>query len=148
MKYARIENGVVIEVFIPQEGFTLEESFPKAFADLFTEVPDNITPHSTVNNKGVWTVAEVPVEPSPAADFPVITPMTFKMLFTSAERIAIKSKVTTDPIIEDWWSIVNEPNLTEVNLNLTSTQEALDYLIEVGVLEEDRKIQILTGQVK
>lgn len=150
MKYARIENGIAIEIFTPQEGFTLEESMHPDFAVLFEVVPDNITVNSTIDSKGKWTITPV-IEPEPIVPiitYPVVSSMTFQMLFTSKERIAIKTAVKTDPIIEDWWSIVTNPQLTEVDLGLTSAQEALAYLVSLSIITEDREKEILTGKVQ
>lgn len=149
-KYARIIDSVAVEILIPPEGFTLAESVHSAIAELFSEVPDDVTVNSTVDAKGKWTITPV-IEPEPIVpviNYPIVTPLTFQMLFTSKERIAIKTAVKTDPIIEDWWSIVTNPQLTEVDLGLTSVQEALTYLISLSIITEDREKEILTGKVK
>lgn len=149
-KYARIENKIAVEVLTPPDGFTLEQSIHPDLVYLFTEVPDNVTVSSTIDSKGKWAIAPV-IEPEPIVPvvaYPVVSPMTFQMLFTSKERIAIKTAVKTDPIIEDWWSIVTNPRLTEVDLGLKSAQEALAYLVSISIITEDREKEILTGKVQ
>lgn len=147
-KYARIVENIVIEIFTPQEGFVISECFTPEVVDMFSEVPDNVTTNSTIDTKGVWIIAATPPPPSPQVTHEKVTPMTFQMLFTSSERIAIKAAAKTDPIIEDWWSIATNPQLTEVNLGLTSVHEALDYLVQQNMLTEDRKIEVLSAEVK
>lgn len=67
------------------------------------------------------------------------------MLFTAPERIAIKTSV--DPVIQDFFEIVNDPRLTHVNLSLQSTQDALGYLALQGVIAESRIAEILQGEI-
>jgi len=56
MKYARIIDNVAIETFVPQEGFTIEESFHPDVASLFVAVPDDVTTNSTINADGTWNI--------------------------------------------------------------------------------------------
>jgi hypothetical protein len=56
MKYARMIDNVAVETFVPQEGFTLDDSFHPDIAILFIEVPDEITANSTKNEDGTWNI--------------------------------------------------------------------------------------------
>jgi hypothetical protein len=56
MKYARIIDNVAVETFVPQDGFTLVDSFHPDIAVLFTEVPNEITVNSTKNEDGTWNI--------------------------------------------------------------------------------------------
>lgn len=148
MKYARIVNDVATEIFEPLVGFTLEESWYPDVAILFTEVPDDVTVNSIVDKKGKWTLAPVVEVGYTPINYTKVTPMDFQMLFTSKERIEMKTAIKTDEILEDWWSIVTNPQLTEVDLSLNSVQEALDYLVSLKIISDDRKLEILSGKVK
>jgi hypothetical protein len=44
MKYARIINNVVNDTFVPQVGFTIEESFTPEVVALYELVPDDVEP--------------------------------------------------------------------------------------------------------
>lgn len=58
MKYARISSdNIVIEVFTPQTGFTLAESFHPDFAELFELVPEYVEPNWIKQTDGTF-VAE------------------------------------------------------------------------------------------
>ncbi len=57
--YARIQNSTVVEVFVPHNGFTIEECFHPDVVAQFTEVPDDVTVGSTVDDAGHWTIAPV-----------------------------------------------------------------------------------------
>lgn len=91
-------------------------------------------------------------------DAPKVSPVTFLLLFTSQERVAIKAviagdtsaahPVAVDPVIADWWSIVTDPRLTFVDLSLESTQQALAYLVTRGLIAADRPAQIITGIIQ
>lgn len=74
-----------------------------------------------------------------------VSPVEFKLLFTSAERIVLKN--STDPIVVDLLDIINDTKLTFVNLELQSTKDALDYLVYVSIITAERKAEILTGIV-
>ena len=63
MKYARIIDSVAVEIFEPQEGFTLAESFHPDIAIFFTEVPDEVTANSTKNEDGTWNIFALTVAP-------------------------------------------------------------------------------------
>jgi hypothetical protein len=91
-------------------------------------------------NGDLYEVVELP--PSP----PKVSPVQFKLLFTSPERIAIKA--STDPVVQDFFDIVNDPRLTHVDLGLQSTQDALSYLVSVNLLTTERRAEILLGQVQ
>lgn len=84
----------------------------------------------------------VPVEP-PAPVPPKVSPVEFKLLFTAVERVAIKA--STDPIVQDFFSIVEDTRLTHVDLGLQSTKNAIGYLQSKGLLTGERAAAILTG---
>jgi len=66
MKYARIENNVVQEIFIEENGRTLENSFHPQVASLFTEIDaDVFSGYELID--GVWTAPPEP-EPEPSQE--------------------------------------------------------------------------------
>ena len=75
-----------------------------------------------------------------------MTPIEFRLLFVSAERIAIKTAAKTDPVVEDFWSIINDPELTQVNVADPQIIEALDYLVTLTILTPARETTILLGK--
>lgn len=83
-----------------------------------------------------------------------VSPVEFKLLWTPQERAAIKALRTTDPIVENFYEIIDDPRLTFVNLSLTSTQQAVDYLlyqlVAAAVITETdapvRRAAILSGE--
>lgn len=74
-----------------------------------------------------------------------LSPVEFKLLFTSTERVAIKKSV--DENVQDFFSIVEDQRLTHVDLELQSTKNALLYLASIGILTPERAATILLGQV-
>lgn len=157
-KYARLLAGEVVELMIPPEGFTIADCFVKQVADQFIKCPANITVGSKLSSAGEWTVKEdsaptvvqsAPIEPDvPAKQSIKVSPVEFKLLFTSPERIAIKQLIETDQVIEDFFSIIDDPRLTCVDLGLNQTVDALSYLVQLDVITADRKAEILTGELK
>lgn len=87
-----------------------------------------------------------PAEPVPVP--PQVSPVEFKLLFTAAERVAIKAARAATPVIDDFFSIIEDPRLTHVNLGLQSTRDALAYLETEGLITTERRGQILAGQVQ
>ena len=139
---AWIENGRIRDVC---QGDPTASYHPDIAAHYTEDVPDNAA------NGDEWdgvTLTKpvipdlVPIEP-PAPVPPKVSPVEFKLLFTSAERVAIKA--STDPIVQDFFSIVEDPRLTVVDLALQSTQDALAYLEMLELIAAGRKAEILTG---
>ena len=79
---------------------------------------------------------------------PKVSPVEFRLLFTPQERVAIKAARASDPVLDDFYDIVEDPRLTHVDLGLASTQAALDYLTAQGLIAAGRKDEILTGIVQ
>ena len=148
MKFAWIENNKVRDVC---HGTPADCYHPDVAVFYDTQVPDD-----AANGDG-WVNGELikpeppaplpPVEP-PAPVPPKVSPVEFMLLFTSPERVALKAARSTDPVIDDWMDIVQDPRLTHVDLALQSTQDALSYLVSVNILTTERRDQILTGQVQ
>jgi hypothetical protein len=51
--YARIQNNVAVEIFVPPDGFTLNQCFHPEVAVLFVGAPDGTVVGSTLEN-GAW----------------------------------------------------------------------------------------------
>jgi hypothetical protein len=58
-----------------------------------------------------------------------VSPIRFKLLFTQAERIAIKTVSASDSKLADFYDLLDDPRLTEVDLALPATQAAITYTI-------------------
>ena len=95
------------------------------------------------------------IEEAEPLAYVTISPVTFKLLFTSAERLAIKSLKASDPIIEDFYEIVEDPRLETVDFNLQSVRDGVAYLfgklVEGGTLTQEemeaRLPQIFAGEM-
>ena len=74
-------------------------------------------------------------------DKPSISPIAFKLRFTSPERIAIYQSI--DLMVKDFISLLDDCRLKEIDLNLQSTIDAVDYLISLGLVDAVRKDTIL-----
>ena len=146
MKKAWIENNGIRDIAPGANPFSFYH--PDIAQRYDTEVPDEAENGDTFA-AGVLTKRPIPEPPEPQEPAPVVPPsvsaIEFKMLFTSAERIAAKASV--DPIIVDLWELLNDPRTTTVNLALKSTQDALDYMTYLGLIAPGRKAEILLGQV-
>lgn len=134
--YARIINQVAVDV-----SSSPAEHFHPSVATEFQAVPDNVQPGWRLLD-GVWT------EPAPVdtpAEPPKVSPIEFKLLFTAQERVAIKTARATDPVIDDFYDVIEDPRLTFVDLGLQSTRDAIGYLAAQGLIGAERVEQILAG---
>ena len=147
MKYAWAENDTIRDVCqwaTPAECYT-----PEIAAYYSTEVPDDIVNGATWDgSKWANPPAPVPVPPVPPVPqySKTMTPIEFRLLFVSTERIAIKTAAKTDAIVEDFWSLINDPELTQVNVADAQIIEALDYLVTIAILTPARETTILLGK--
>ena len=146
MKKARVINNVAVDVVVSDPA----EFFHPNIATQFELVPDEVEAGWLRDAAtGAWLAPEpVELQPETPAAFPKVSPVEFKLLFTAQERVAIKAARQTDPVIEDFFSIVEDPRLTHVNLALQSTQDALTYLEVNGFITTERRQEILAGQVQ
>lgn len=163
MKYAIIENNIVLELF---EG-DLESSFHPEIAKRFTPVPDIVIINSILED-GVWIIPDTPLPdeekaeettpPEPTetkAPTVKLTPPEFMLLFKPQERIALKSLRESDVVLNDFFELVEDPRLQSIDLTRESTQSALTYshglLVSGDIISAEdadvRLTQILSGTV-
>lgn len=83
-----------------------------------------------------------------------VSPIHFKLLFTSQERIKAKELRATDSTIDDFWSILDDPRTQSVDMYLLSIQGAIEYTLAeinangVTIDVAARKAQILQGIIQ
>jgi len=155
MKYAWAENNILRDVCHgnPAECYT-----PDIAAHYSTEVSDEAQ-NGWILVNGQWEAPPQPEPqpaPEPAVTYPKVSPVEFKLLWTSAERTTIKTLRATDPIVDDFYDIIDDPRLTFVDLGLQSTQAAISYLLSklvaATILTEEqaiaRQTDILSGVFK
>lgn len=140
---AWIENGRIRDICKgdPSSSYAAEVA-----ANYSVEVPDN------AENGDGWdgTTLTKPIQAAPEVISvvpPKVSPVEFMLLFTCTERVAIKAARGTDPVIDDFLDIIEDPRLTQVDLALGSTKGALDYFTALGILAAGRKAAILTGVI-
>ena len=142
--FARIINNVAVDV-----STNPQEQFHPDIATEFEPVPDDVQAGWARNEAGEWEAPAPTPEPTPApTESPKVSPVEFKLLFTAGERVAIKAARASDPVIDDFFSIIEDPRLTHVNLGLQSTQDALGYLETKGLITDARRVQILAGKIQ
>jgi hypothetical protein len=143
MKYAWIENNVIRDIANDNPAELFHADIAKYYD---VEVPDYVLNGATLAD-GAW-VNPAPIEYVASAPIPTeapkVSPIEFKLLFSSTERIAIKTSI--DPIVQDFYEITSDPRLTHVDLGLKSTKDAIAYLVGIGVLTKDRADTILAGK--
>lgn len=137
--YARIDGEKVVELFTPQKGMTLAQSFP----------PNSYTWVDCTDGPGVaqgWTYsggafAAPPAPPAPAAPT-TITPLAFLGRFTTAEQTAIAGAAQGNATVMLW--MMKMAASQTVDLADPQTGAGLDALVAGGLLPAARKTAILT----
>jgi len=66
----------------------------------------------------------------------------FLQLFTSAERIGVKAETATDPIVDDFWTLMMLADT--IHLDSADTQAGIGYLVYKGLITQARADEILT----
>lgn len=143
MRYARIINQTAVDV---------REESPNGFfthniVAEFVVIPDQVENGWSLEGED-WTAPAQPAHQEIPATPPQVTPVQFKLLFTPAERVAIKAARSTDAMIDDFYEIVEDPRLTMVDFGLQSTVDGVGYLVSKGLITEERKAEIISGVLK
>lgn len=146
--YARIVENVAVDVSTAPN-----DQFHPLLAQEFVPVPDEVQA-GWVLSDGVWSapaVTEAPEAPEVVQSYPSVGPIHFQMLFTSQEAVAAEGARATDPVLNRFWKLIEDPRTDVVNLGLQSVQDAVEHTLTVALaagVELDvqaRKAQILSG---
>lgn len=136
--FARIINNVAVDV-----SFDPANSFHPDIAREFVQVPDNVK-QGWVRIDGVWPAPAPTPQPEPTPTYPKVSPVQFKMLFTSPERVAIKAARETDPVVDDLWELVEDPRMEYVDFGLKSVRDSIEYLATAGLIAPERVSEIIS----
>lgn len=146
MKYARVINNTAIDVRVESpEGFFT----PEVVAE-FVSVPDKVE-NGWIKTGTSWNAPEPVVPVDPVIVYPKVGPIHFQMLFTPAETVAANDLKATDKVLASFWKLIDDPRTDEVDLNLSSVQNAVEYTLTaikatgVDVDVAARKAAILSG---
>lgn len=146
--FARIVNNAAVDVSTAPH-----EQFHPDLAGEFAEVPAEVQPGWRLVD-GQWqSPPAAEPAPAPTATYPTVGPTHFKMLFTAPERLKAKELRGADPMLDDFWELIDDPRTDVVNLALQSVQQAVEYTLAavaaagVAVDVPERKAAILTGQL-
>jgi hypothetical protein len=142
--YARVINNTAVELSTDPTN-----QFHPTIADQFQVVPSNVKVGWTLN-ASVWSapapvVVVDPVPPAPV--LPFLTPVQFKMCFTTQERIAITAIKATDVALKAAYEILDDPRLTQVDLNLQSVKDMVAYIHSLNIITPERMASILAGTI-
>jgi len=123
--YARIVDGCAVDI-TTEDPKTI---FHEDVAVEFVTVPDDTSHGDRVDTDGNWTKAPPAADIVPQHVPPTVTPAQFKMLMLAdlPEILPLKS---SDEVISAFFSVVDDPRLTEVDLSLTSVQNGIKYCLQ------------------
>lgn len=140
--YARVINNTAVDVSTDPTN-----QFHPDIAAQFEPVPDDVK-QGWVRIDGVWSAPAPTPQPEPMPTYPKVSPVEFLLLFTSAERVAIRAVRPDDPVIDDFFDLVEDTRFAYVDLGLPSVQGALHYLAASQLITDARREEILTGKVQ
>lgn len=132
-KYAVVKNGMIINIVEANAGIATANGWIPANSG--AKIGDIIV------NGQIVPVAE-------KLDANKVDPIKFQLLFTFAERLAIRAAASTDPGCKELLRMLDDPRLVSVDLGLKSTQDAIDYLEAGSYIAAGRKAEILAGVIK
>ena len=115
MKYAYIRDGIVVHV--------------SSLSSEFVESAAVVTALDTDIVKVGYRYDGVAFIPPVSTPITEISPIEFKLRFTSAERVKIRAARATDPAIDDFMDIIDDQHLQIVHLTLPETIGAVTYII-------------------
>lgn len=155
MAWARIVNNAAVEIIRENP----EGRYVAEVVAMFRAVPDDVRIGSTVDDEGVWTHPAPEPEPEPIQQpAPRVSPVEFKLLFTPAERLAIKQArayagedealTGLKFALDDFFDILDDPRLTYVDMGLLSTIGGITSLAAAGLIESARVPEILSGALQ
>lgn len=142
MKFARVINNVAYDVRADSpEGF-----FHPDVAAQFSEVPNTVQ-EGWVKTGTKWAAPESPPVPEPTdPTYITVSPVQFKLLFTVPERVAITGARAGDAILDDFYTILDDPRLTMVDFAIQGNRYAVEYLAVQGLIAPERVQQIIRGE--
>ena len=137
--YARVINNTAVDVSTEQTN-----CFHPDIAREFEPVPDEVQA-GWIRTDGEWSAPAPTPQPEPVPVYPKVTPVQFKLLFTSPERVAIKAARATDPVVDDLWELVEDPRMEYVDFGLKSVRDSIEYLATAGLIAPERVGEIIIG---
>lgn len=143
MKKARIIDGIAVDVCDKPE-----DVFHPTLCQQFIEVPDDIqTGYMLVD--GEWIKPTTPEEiviQEPQVSTIKVSTFDFKLLLTSAERVAVNESKATDALVNDFFSLIDDPRMTTIDLTLRSTKDIINHLVTINILTPQRAEDILANK--
>ena len=148
-KYARVENRLVIETLSIPSDANIGNYFVPQIAQQFIACPDKVEQNWTYED-GKWKGPKLPEPPKPPEPPEPhyetrIGKAEFLMLFTSAERVAIRAERNNDPIVSDFFSVLEISEFIDVKED--TTINGVNYLASKNLLTPQRAAEILKGKL-
>ena len=145
-KYARVENKLVIETLSIPSGANIENYFVPQIAAQFIACPDEVEQNWTYED-GKWKEPKLPEPPKPPEPHyeTKIGKAEFLMLFTSEERVAIRAERNNDPVISDFFLVLEISEFIDVKED--TAINGVNYLASKNLLTPQRAAAILKGKL-
>lgn len=145
-KYARVENKLVIETLSIPSGANIENYFVPQIAQQFIACPGEVEQNWTYED-GKWKEPKLPEPPKPPEPHyeTRIGKAEFLMLFNSEERVAIRAERNNDPVISDFFLVLEISEFIDVKED--TAINGVNYLASKNLLTPQRAATILKGKL-
>ena len=137
--FARVINNIAVDVSTAPTN-----QFHPDIAREFEQVPDEVQA-GWIRTEGEWSAPVPTPQPDPEPTYPKVTPVQFKLLFTSPERVAIKAARATAPVVDDLWELVEDQRMEYVDFGLKSVRDSIEYLATARLIAPERVGEIISG---
>lgn len=158
MKQARLNSKNRVVQTAP---FVWDEVHPGTGLE-FIDCPEYVEAGYTYDpGNDSWIEPEPKPEPEVDSDgesdvitYPKVSPVEFKLLLTTEERVSLRGAIETDPGIADLFDLIDDQRMKHVDLNLGSVQDAIGYALEFlsdqGIVTDIavRMEEILSGKLR
>ena len=142
-KYARVVEKLVVETVSIPSGANIEDYYISEIAAQFIACPDEVEQNWT-REDGEWKKPAPPAPPAPYYETK-IGKAEFLMLFTSEERIAIRAERVSDPVIDDFFLVLEISEFIDVKED--TAIGGVNYLVSKNLLTPQRAAAILKGKL-
>lgn len=142
-KYARVINKFVTETMSIPSDANIEDYFVPQIAAQFIACPDEVEQTWTYED-GEWKEPAPPAPPAPHYETK-IGKAEFLMLFTGEERVAIRAERASDPVIDDFFLILEISEF--IDAEESTTINGVNYLVSKNLLTPQRAATILKGKL-
>jgi hypothetical protein len=142
MVYARIQDGIAVEIIRLPEGLAINDAFHPDIAATFVAATGDVGQGWLYDGNTFTAPAES--EPAPPPARRQFTFLEFMDLFTEAEQLTLVEASMTFPAIKLWYD--KAVGAQYIDLDDPRTGDGLQKLVDENLITAERKASVMAGQ--